>query len=304
VVYIAAEGASGIGPRIDAWRKRCGVDRLPIWVVPEAVNLLREPDVGLLLHALATLPVPPVLVVVDTLARSMVGGDENSALHMGLAVESMSRISRSTGATVLGVHHSGRDGKDERGHSSLPGAVETKVVVRQQDDGLITVSCDKQKDSAKFAPWSFRLEVEGESCVLETAVASPPVLGDREMALLGLVSGAGDTDGRRYTDLERDIGLPRKSFDRLLKALVGRGFVAKTEDGSYRRTPAGEETFSAAGVGGVSPVSRVVDTSRHRGVSGVTPGDSPRRGVPVDTDDTDRAVRLSQQVFGATIEEA
>ena len=58
----------------------------PFAIVPKVVNLLDELDVERLFATLDSLVAThgnPVLVIVDTLARSMVGGDANSAQDMG-----------------------------------------------------------------------------------------------------------------------------------------------------------------------------------------------------------------------------
>ena len=47
----------------------------------------------------------PKLIIFDTLARCMVGGDENSPLDMGRAVAAADRVRVETGAAVLLVHH-------------------------------------------------------------------------------------------------------------------------------------------------------------------------------------------------------
>jgi RecA-family ATPase len=49
-----------------------------------------------------------VLVVIDTLARCMVGADENSARDMGEAIDALDRLRRAAGSCVLPVHHMGK----------------------------------------------------------------------------------------------------------------------------------------------------------------------------------------------------
>ena len=108
--------------------------------LPEAVNLLDGVQVERVKHTLAELPEPPALLVVDTMARTMVGGDENSARDVGLFIAALD--GQSVG-TRLVVHHAGKGG-DERGSSALRGAAD--VIARVEREGLsprVDVVCDK-----------------------------------------------------------------------------------------------------------------------------------------------------------------
>ena len=71
------------------------------------------------------------LVIIDTLARSMGAGDENSSQDMGAFIAACDQIRRATGATVLIVHHSGKSSNaGARGSSALLGAVDTAIESR------------------------------------------------------------------------------------------------------------------------------------------------------------------------------
>src|SRR5690348_5402723 len=83
VLYIAAEGAYGLKRRIKAWSQEFG--RVPadsFVLVPEAVQLA---DVGHL-QALVLVAKDFDVVVIDTLARTSSGLEENSAKDMGVYI--------------------------------------------------------------------------------------------------------------------------------------------------------------------------------------------------------------------------
>ena len=95
------------------------------------------------------------LVIIDTLARVMAGGDENSGQDMGRIIAHCGQIQKQTGAAVMLIHHVGKDeGKGSRGHSSLSGAVDTELHIK---DGVITVV--KQRDGERGAKYKFELKV-------------------------------------------------------------------------------------------------------------------------------------------------
>jgi len=125
VVYVAAEGAGSASRRIRAWEEwsDCQLPTHPdlVWV-PDPINLYDGAAVTEFADWLATLPIPPILIVFDTLARCVAGADENHARDMGLVVSNMRRIClqprHGIDAAALPVHHSGHDEKQRRGRGS------------------------------------------------------------------------------------------------------------------------------------------------------------------------------------------
>lgn len=168
VLYVAAEGVAGIPRRVRAWESDRNVRADDLAFVPHVVNLLQPVAVAALASEVASRGVG--LLVVDTLARSMPGGDENAAQDMGRLVGSLTDIQHRSGCAVILVHHSGVERSRMRGSTSLLGAADTVVQV-EGADGTIAVACRKQKDDDPWRPWSLQLKSAGESVVLTAAGA-------------------------------------------------------------------------------------------------------------------------------------
>lgn len=168
VVYVAAEGVSGLGVRFDAWLNEHPFQNPGerLFILPQTVSLLAPATIGEL--AEACVEVEAKFVIIDTLARCLVGGDENSNKDAGLAVEQLDVIRRKTGACVLLVHHSGKN-KDNgaRGASAFEAAVETVFEVVKDDDAL-TINCTKQKNHAETLPIRLVAEQVLDSIVLRS----------------------------------------------------------------------------------------------------------------------------------------
>lgn len=178
VVYVAAEGGRGIRKRIAALRQTCDLTHFA--VVPCSINLLGansdvQPLCDLIGRAGLALKTPVVLVVIDTLSRSIAGANENSSEDMTAFVRACDKIRSASGAHLMVVHHAGKDtSKGARGHSSLRAATDTELEV---EDEVLRVR--KQRDGEHIADMPFRLrEVQvGEradgraitSCVVEWA---------------------------------------------------------------------------------------------------------------------------------------
>lgn len=183
VVYVAAEGGRGFRKRIAAFRKHHGIDKLPFALVPCPIDLHATPGdsralIDLVKEAEAAAGEPCVLIVVDTLARAMGAGDENTSVDMGLLVRHCDRLRAATGATVNLIHHTGKDkARGARGSSALRAATDTEIEI---DNGVVSVQ--KQRDMARAEPMHFQLtgvaigqRADGRevtACVVEWVAAS------------------------------------------------------------------------------------------------------------------------------------
>jgi len=117
VAYIAGEGIGGMKRRIRAWKQHHHWTSGPtgVHLLGTAPQLLQPEDVQALLVSLRTLPDAPVLVVIDTLSRSMSGGEENLQRDMSIAVAAAEIIRAEFGCHVLIVHHKPSGASKTRG---------------------------------------------------------------------------------------------------------------------------------------------------------------------------------------------
>lgn len=163
VIYIAAEGASGLHLRKKAWeiRHRTPIKNLGILGSAVTINSAIECHqlVDLCLEAAEEIGQDLKLIVIDTLARSF-AGDENSASDMGAFVRACDAIREKTGATVLVIHHSGKDAeKGARGSSALRAACDFEYKVTSSGKKLSKLVCTKAKDSDPIEDIDFKLEM-------------------------------------------------------------------------------------------------------------------------------------------------
>ncbi|MDQ3431239.1 MAG: helicase RepA family protein [Actinomycetota bacterium] len=123
VIYVAAEGASCLLQRVQAWEK--AHESAPVEsfrVIPTAVNLFatRPNQVDVLLRSIEEVGIDDLaLLIFDTQARCTVGANESSPGDMNIVVDNMQRIINRTGAAVALSHHADKEGKAERGTESV-----------------------------------------------------------------------------------------------------------------------------------------------------------------------------------------
>lgn len=163
VVYVCAEGEADFRDRVQAYCAYNALQDFPIGVVPDAPNLLIKDDVRDLVSAVKAFG-SVSMIVVDTLAQTVPGANENSGEDMGRALAHCKALGRVTGALVLLVHHSGKDSaKGARGWSGLRAAVDAELEVARfgagdfSDPRMARVS--KLKGGRDGAEFGFRLNL-------------------------------------------------------------------------------------------------------------------------------------------------
>jgi len=159
VVYVCAEDAGGFSKRLFTHAQHYNLDLtdVPLHVIPAAPSLLLKTDALDVAKAILSLGVKVSLVVIDTLAKTIAGGNENSSEDVGLALLHCAGIHKATGAMVLLVHHSGKDtSKGARGWSGLRAACDVEMeVVRFDQERVLTLS--KQKNGEDNLEFGFKL---------------------------------------------------------------------------------------------------------------------------------------------------
>jgi hypothetical protein len=211
VVYLALEGGSGFKGRVEAWRRRHLKDYqgpVPFHLVDVPVDLVAD-HCALILAIRAQIGEQmPVVVVIDTLNRALVG-DENKPADMAKFVRAADSIRIAFECLVAIIHHCGVAGGRPRGHSSLPGADDVQIgVERDENTGISAAKVDHAKDMEAGATVVFRLEREvlgidqdGDditSCVVveaEAAAKGPKITGQTKVAfdlLTELITSAGE----------------------------------------------------------------------------------------------------------------
>lgn len=169
VLYIVAEGAPGVGPRARAWCQRFGgtLDNMAwITVAPDLFSRdKQDADTAEVADIAAELEAG--LIVVDTLARAMPGGDENLAKDMGYTVSNFDYIREHAGCGLMAVHHTGKDqARGMRGSNALQGAVDTSIEVIG-DKHAVNARIADQKNAEADRAWWWKPARENPSLVLE-----------------------------------------------------------------------------------------------------------------------------------------
>jgi hypothetical protein len=152
VVYISAEGTSGINKRALAFCKENGLKELPekFHAITCAVDMTDQEVLDYLALAikLKLKGEKPKLIVIDTLNRCFGGGDENSTKDMSAFVKGCDAMREEFGASVLIIHHTGHDPtRGSRGATSLPSAMDIAFLLTKPKGSSLAIL--KNEDPAK-----------------------------------------------------------------------------------------------------------------------------------------------------------
>jgi hypothetical protein len=241
-IYIAGEGIAGYAARWSAWKDYHNVESADLWFYREALQVIEDDQlmnfIGMIKEH------QPDLVVIDTLARSAEGLEENSAKDMGRFVGACDRLRRALDCAVLVVHHTGKSGKI-RGSSALYGAADC-VLSLTAEDGVIRISNapgngGKNKYAAPVDLMRKQIIPREPAAVLvdaENVVHDPAIeLVDSQAQILEALEGYAESglSGQAIIDA---TSISKSTVYRQLKHLKKAGFVsydgalyAITEDG-------------------------------------------------------------------------
>lgn len=260
IVYIAGEGLNGYASRWECLKDHLGLehgtDRFRFYQKP--VQIMDAESRQAFIDEVNEEGIRPTMIVVDTLARSAVGMEENSNKEMGQFVAGLDALRAIWDCGVLVVHHTGKDGHI-RGASALLAACDSALMLTKAD-GVIKLSNSfddggKNKHAKELDAQYVELvpyDVGGDfpSAVIRRAqaiVRTPTVTGEltaTQRSLLELLDSA-DT-GVRVNSMVEYSGKSQPTVYRVIKELKQSNYIThdKTTD-TYTITDTGKKAFYA-----------------------------------------------------------
>ncbi len=153
VAYIAAEGVSGFGNRMQAYATHHALNLADIPLYVHGGSFLLKDQVLGTAQALRELGAQ--VVVIDTLAAVSPGANENTSEDMGLLIDAANQIIETTGAAVILIHHANKQGV-LRGWSGLLAAADQTIRMDRQGDAR-TAYLEKMKEGKDDGQYSYKL---------------------------------------------------------------------------------------------------------------------------------------------------
>ena len=280
VIYIAAEGGAGLAKRRRAWGlQHEDVKDLnlryviqPVMIADDSLSLKsleEEIDtligyqengeieeisdqftlddegnlMGLDFYPQATAHEWPALIVIDTLAESF-KGDENSTADMNNFNRQLAHLRVKYRATVLVIHHCGRDKTHERGATAFRGGLDSNFEVSKAELGSrikVTLRNDKQRETATGGKWVFEAHLvnlghdeTSKVMTLWSESSRTPQMRRNIKQLLQML----DESGLTYTEWKEGaglIGISPATYKRYLVSLEEHDEIVNINGKYYRK---------------------------------------------------------------------
>jgi hypothetical protein len=234
VLYLAAEGAKGLGKRVEAWEKHHhNPDMARLTTLPVPVQLADLDNVDVPAVIMLVKQYNTDLLILDTQARVTTGKDENSGRDMSVFTANLAEIVEATGVTILVVHHEPRKGENLRGHSSLEGAADTILRTELQSATTMVMETTKQKDTDEAPDITFNLVVVGDSCILahDDTTVERNKLTESQWKVLRVLAGFGDGGALKTEFKEACSDMPPSTFHDAKNKLRKKFKIDKRMDG-------------------------------------------------------------------------
>jgi len=220
VIYLACEGGQGLTKRIEGYKRKHGIADADFFLGNVRLNLGSSPGDLLELAAAVRALVgdkAPVLVVIDTLARTLGDKDENTD-GMRNFVNNADDLSAAFKCLVLAVHHegAGETGRMRGGTTADAGSVATWRVSRPHKTDLrciveVQEAKDEESNFSMVAQLErYEFDGTGESTLIvssveispdgqagETAARDTPRIPKNQAAFMTAVTQALEKHGKR-----------------------------------------------------------------------------------------------------------
>ncbi len=239
VFYVAAEDPYGMERRFVGLRRHYGGDQGPT-LVTGIHDLTKPAQFQALADAIKA--ANPGLVIIDTLADSFGGIDENSAESMGYVVKAGRALTR-LGPAVIFVHHTTKaDGGTPRGHSVFNGALDFSMQLQAADaSGIVRGQLLKNRNGPCDQNIAFRIlsvtigvDLDGDAITAATGeeVDRPPNAAPK---LPASAQAAFDELNRLFADAPVEDGVQRVACSDWQEACVASPILSGSEDRANRR---------------------------------------------------------------------
>jgi hypothetical protein len=229
---------SGEGPEwiaTDRFRNICGfreqdLNALPIHVMSRTQLRLDDPaDQRTLTREVEESKA--TLLIIDPLTAYH-SGDENSVLGLAPVLQYLDRLRRTTGATVLVVHHSNKKGSGHggnrlRGTSALHGWLDSGLYLEKRGDGVV-VSVEQRCGPA---PDDFFVRLTGEQGGYHLEVGDRPSAEEDDLSELIVEALREKTEPVSRSVLRSLLGVKAERLTEPLAHLDREGVIRRTSEG-------------------------------------------------------------------------
>ena len=233
VIYVAPEGWSSIPARWKAWCLNYGKTPENILLMRQSLRVTNARQLEAFKDEIAELGLDVHFIVFDTLARAMVGDNENDTREMNLFIDTLDHMRDELDCGMLLVHHVNKLGQ-LRGSTALDGALDSIIRVNKEDSQLVLHNRQDKGGKNRHRPEADPIylnlktvEVQMRGLVDNAGVVevverrdpaeSADTLNPRQRELLEALDGYGE--GMTVSQIYDATNIPKPTIYRYLKQL-------------------------------------------------------------------------------------
>lgn len=169
------------------------------------------------------------IIIIDSLRQAVIQDENNSQISEPISL--LKRVAEVNNCVILMIHHKGKgptgSKQSGRGSSAIYDGVDVQIDLESDNNGLITLSCAKNRDGVYFAGVSYLLEDRGEyiqsqRCQRELTLTLldekiKVTDSDRQKQIIDAVKAAGKQNQKNLFSLVKGS---RDSFDKLIDQML------------------------------------------------------------------------------------
>lgn len=254
VVYSAGEGKHGLYGRSAAWTKHFQAETENLYLWDEAIPLLNPEAVQEFIETVR--PLNPVFIIVDTLARAMLGENENDTAVMGRFIQSAEMVMRELDCGMLLVHHTNRQGY-LRGSIALDGGADSILKIQRNEEEIIIYNSlekgGKNKHTDELPAIYMRLlpveviwddhTIHNEAVIVQADKIMDKIESDLSDNQLQILLTLEDVENLSVAALLDASGISKATFYRNLKKLLKAGLIHLPSPEHYALTSTGKDAL-------------------------------------------------------------
>jgi hypothetical protein len=239
IVYIAPEGWASIPVRWKAWCDHNHLAPINTFIRRQALRLTNVTEVNAFRESCKAIEMKIHYIVIDTLARSMAGDNENDTNDMNLFMDAAERLASELDCGILFIHHVNKQGI-MRGSTIIEGVLESTIKVTKDDNQLILFNQGdkggKNRHREEASPIFLNFVqvqvnaagVENTAVVVELGereikTPSQETLTARQKEMLEALDSY--DEGMSVKQLQTSTGIPQPTVYRYAKLLQQAGYI-------------------------------------------------------------------------------
>ncbi len=236
VVYVAAEAPEEYYERIQAWCTHNRMTPGQLYVYTQPVNFMNVGEVDTFYNLIN--PIAPRLITIDPLQACAVGGNLSDERDMMIVTNNLNRLRAATEAAILVCHHAGWADDHERGSSVLRGVCRLVMKAKNNGDGLLTLSCEKNNTGKPFEKRLFNFVPVGNSVVLvpTSRMSSRDwTITEKQLDVLEALTLAQYRNGAAFKEITEHLGIAKSTLNGCISALIQHGCIEYEGHGMAKR---------------------------------------------------------------------